>query len=147
MDRIGSLAKAREFPDATTYLGSLMAAFSGGGSQPQADTPGAGLTVAEIFARMPEAFRADKAAGVDVVFQYTISGAGGGEWHAIIRDQACQVHAGRHEKPTTTIQMAADDFTALIQGKLNAMQAYTKGQLKIGGDLMKSQLIEKLFKF
>jgi hypothetical protein len=27
------------------------------------------------------------------------------------------------------------------------MQAYTSGKIKIGGDLMKSQLIEKLFKF
>jgi len=27
------------------------------------------------------------------------------------------------------------------------MQAYTSGKLKIEGDIMKSQLIEKLFKF
>ena len=35
----------------------------------------------------------------------------------------------------------------MISGKLNAMQAYTSGKLKIQGDLMKSQLIQKLFKF
>jgi putative sterol carrier protein len=35
----------------------------------------------------------------------------------------------------------------MIEGKLNAMSAYTSGKLKIEGDLMKSQLIEKLFKF
>jgi len=39
------------------------------------------------------------------------------------------------------------DFLDLMNGKLPAMQAYTSGQLKIEGDLMKSQLIEKLFKF
>jgi putative sterol carrier protein len=43
--------------------------------------------------------------------------------------------------------MADDDFLALMEGKLKAMQAYTSGKLKIEGDLMKSQLIEKLFKF
>jgi len=32
-------------------------------------------------------------------------------------------------------------------GKLKAMQAFTSGKLKIEGDIMKSQLIEKLFKF
>ena len=32
-------------------------------------------------------------------------------------------------------------------GELNAMAAYTSGKIKIEGDLMKSQLIEKLFKF
>jgi putative sterol carrier protein len=43
--------------------------------------------------------------------------------------------------------MSDDDFLSLIQGKLNAMAAYTSGRLKIQGDLMKSQLIGKLFKF
>jgi len=43
--------------------------------------------------------------------------------------------------------MSDEDFLTLISGKLNAMQAFTAGELKIEGDLMKSQLIEKLFKF
>jgi len=33
----------------------------------------------------------------------------------------------------------------MMNGKLPAMQAYTTGKLKIEGDIMKSQLIEKLF--
>ncbi len=51
------------------------------------------------------------------------------------------------EKPKTTIQMGDEDFVKMIQGQLNAMSAYTSGKLKIEGDLLKSQLIEKLFKF
>jgi putative sterol carrier protein len=42
--------------------------------------------------------------------------------------------------------MDAADFLAMMNGQLAAMQAYTSGKLKIGGDIMKSQLIEKLFK-
>jgi putative sterol carrier protein len=42
--------------------------------------------------------------------------------------------------------MAAADFLDLMNGKLAAMKAYTAGKLKISGDIMKSQLIEKLFK-
>jgi len=34
----------------------------------------------------------------------------------------------------------------MMGGRLSAMQAYTAGKIKIGGDLLKSQLIEKLFK-
>ena len=34
----------------------------------------------------------------------------------------------------------------MMSGKLSAMSAYTSGKIKIAGDLMKSQLIEKLFK-
>jgi len=33
----------------------------------------------------------------------------------------------------------------MMTGKLPAMQAYTSGKLIIEGDVMKSQLIEKLF--
>jgi putative sterol carrier protein len=84
---------------------------------------------------------------VDVVFQFQITGPGGGNWHVSIKDAACQTKPGEHASPTTTIIMSDDDFLSLVAGKLNAMQAYTSGKLKIKGDLMKSQLIEKLFKF
>jgi putative sterol carrier protein len=43
--------------------------------------------------------------------------------------------------------MQDGDFLNLMSGNLPAMQAFTTGKLKIEGDLMKSQLIEKLFKF
>ncbi|NIV40120.1 MAG: short-chain dehydrogenase, partial [Anaerolineae bacterium] len=85
--------------------------------------------------------------GVDVVFQFTISGPGGGDWHATIRDGACDIQPGAHEKPTTTLKMADEDFLKYVSGQLPAMQAYSSGKLKIEGDLMKSQLVEKLFKF
>jgi putative sterol carrier protein len=43
--------------------------------------------------------------------------------------------------------MEANDFLNMMNGVLPPMQAYTSGKLKIEGDIMKSQLIEKLFKF
>jgi putative sterol carrier protein len=54
---------------------------------------------------------------------------------------------GTHEKPTTTIKMGDEDFVKMISGELKAMAAFTSGKLKVEGDLMKSQLLEKLFKF
>jgi len=90
---------------------------------------------------------ADAGAGVDVVFQFNISGDSGGDWVSIIKDGSCRVEAGAHEKPSCTLKMRDADFLDLMNGKLPAMQAYTSGKLKIEGDLMKSQLIEKLFKF
>jgi putative sterol carrier protein len=84
---------------------------------------------------------------VEVIFQFTIDGPGGGEWHVTIKDRQCEVGRGVHSTPHTTILMSESDFLSLIQGKMNALSAYTSGKLKIKGDLMKSQLIEKLFKF
>ena len=101
----------------------------------------------EIFAKMPEAFVPSAAAGKDVVFQFSISGSGGGDWVVAVKDGTCKVEAGKAEKPTTTIKMADSDFLQLIAGKLDGMRAYTSGKLKVEGDIMKSQLIGRLFKF
>jgi putative sterol carrier protein len=107
---------------------------------------GDGLTVAEVFPRLGDAFQAEAAAGVDVVFQFNISGPGGGDWYTVIKEGACTVEAGVHAKPTTTLKMSDEDFLQYVSGRLPAMQAYSTGRLKIEGDLMKSQLVEKLFK-
>ena len=104
-------------------------------------------SVHDVFDRMGQFFQADAAAGVDIVFQFNISGPGGGDWYVVVRDQTCTVEAGVHPKPTTTLRMSDEDYIRYISGQLPAMQAYTSGKLKIEGDLMKSQLVEKLFKF
>ncbi|MBW1870881.1 MAG: SDR family NAD(P)-dependent oxidoreductase [Deltaproteobacteria bacterium] len=147
MSAICSIDQAQEFETATLFLGSMLDAFSQKDSSQASGSKPAKLSVAKIFAKMPDAFNADKAAGVDVVFQYCISGSDGGDWFVTIKDGTCAVEQGKHQAPTTTIKMSAEDFSAMIMGKLNAMQAYTSGKLKIEGDLMKSQLIEKLFNF
>ena len=145
--QIASLDNAVEFMDSMAALSAIFTADSSPAADaPKEETP-AEMTVKSVFERMPDAFQADKAQGIDVVFQYRITGPGGGEWFVVIKDQACEITKGKHEKPTTTIIMSDDDFRALIRKELNAMQAFTSGKLKIEGDLMKSQLAEKLFKF
>jgi len=142
-DAINDLSTPQEFPNAVAAFSPMLDAFS---PKKEAKEEEAGvLTVKGIFDRIPEAFQADKAAGLDVVFQFKISGAGGGDWYVVVKDRACEVKAGVHEQPTTTVKMGDEDFVQLISGKLNAMSAYTGGKLKIEGDLMKSQCIEKLF--
>mgnify|MGYP001094847295 CR=1 FL=1 len=117
-------------------------------ASPAADTPPApGQSVQAIFDNLPDAFQPQAAAGVDVVFQFSISGPQGGEWYATIRDGQCTVHKGVHDQPTTTLKMLDQDFLQYVGGQLPAMQAYSSGKLKIEGDLMKSQLVEKVFRF
>ena len=104
-------------------------------------------SAAEVFAAMPGAFNAAAAGGVDVVFQYNIKGDRGGDWNCAVKETTCTVSAGQHEAPVCTLKMNDSDFLSMMNGTLGAMQAYTSGKLKIEGDIMKSQLIEKLFKF
>ena len=42
---------------------------------------------------------------------------------------------------------ASDEHPQDRGGQLSAMQAYSSSRLKIEGDLLKSQLVEKVFKF
>jgi putative sterol carrier protein len=116
-------------------------------AQEEQASAGGPASVQAVFDALPSAFQPQAAAGVEVVFQFTISGPDGGDWYAAIREGACTVQPGIHEKPTTTLKMSGDDFLKYVSGQLPAMQAYSSGKLKIEGDLMKSQLVEKLFKF
>jgi NAD(P)-dependent dehydrogenase (short-subunit alcohol dehydrogenase family)/acyl dehydratase/putative sterol carrier protein len=145
--RIDALEGSQEYHDANAALMAMLAPPVQETPE-EADKPSEGdLTVQTVFERMPDFFRPEAATGVDVVFQFRISGPGGGDWHVSVRQGVCTVESGAHSKPTTTLKMADDDFLALIGGQLPAMQAFTSGKLQIEGDLMKSQLIEKLFKF
>ena len=143
-NRINSLDGAQVYAEANSAVLALIAPPAVD-DEKETQYQGQG-SVAAIFEEMPNTFKADAAAGVDVVFQFNISGEGGGDWQCLIKDSTCRVEAGIHEKPACTLKMAAADFLAMMEGSLPAMQAYTSGKLKIEGDIMKSQLLEKLFK-
>jgi len=144
-DAINDLGEAVEFPNVTASMGPILDAFSPKKKEAPSDSDDA-LTVKAVFEGMPGTFQADAAAGVDVVFQWELSGPQGGSWSVVVKDKTCEVIEGSHSSPTTTLKMGDEDFLKMISGELNAMNAYTSGKLKIEGDLMKSQLIEKLFK-
>jgi 3-hydroxy-3-methylglutaryl CoA synthase/NAD(P)-dependent dehydrogenase (short-subunit alcohol dehydrogenase family)/putative sterol carrier protein len=147
-EKINGLEGAKEMPDLTTALLDLIAppTESDGDDDGQAAQSAEGPSVASIFAAMPEHFNAEAARGVTVTFQYRITGAKGGDWTVAVKDGTCEVVEGFAEAADCTLTIAAEDFVRLISGELNPMQAYTSGKLKIQGDIMKSQLIEKLFK-
>jgi putative sterol carrier protein len=145
-EKINSMDGAREFKEANS---AILALITAGSTQPDAPaaTAGGSSGVAALFRKMPETFKADSAVGVDVVFQFNIAGEGGGDWYCVIKDRRCTVETGVHARPVCTLKMADADFLAMMNGTLPAMQAFTSGKLKIEGDIMKSQLLQKLFNF
>jgi NAD(P)-dependent dehydrogenase (short-subunit alcohol dehydrogenase family)/acyl dehydratase/putative sterol carrier protein len=146
-EKVTGLKNAREYEQLNDFVSDVLQAFQPKKDTAEAAAGGGGASVKAVFEKMPEVFNARAASGVEVVFQFCISGEGGGNWYAEIRDAACKVEAGNHAKPNCTIKMDGADFISMISGKLPSMQAYTSGKLKIEGDIIKSQLIEKLFKF
>jgi putative sterol carrier protein len=141
---IDGIEGASEYANANTALLSMMTPTSE--EEVGEAREGVGRGVASFFEGLSDLFQPEAAAGVEVVFQFSISGPEGGEWHVAVKEGSCRVEEGVHGQPTTTIKMEEGDFLKFVRGELPAMQAYTAGKLKVEGDLMKSQLIEKLFK-
>ena len=92
-------------------------------------------TVKETFELMPGRFRPEKAAGVNAVIQYEITGEGGGTWNANIKDGACAVKEGAAASPNLTLTMTAQDWLDLLGGKLSGQMAFMSGKLKLKGDM------------
>ena len=103
-------------------------------------------TAQEIFAKMPEFFRPQAAAGEDVVFQFHISDLEPGDWNVVVRDQTCQLHEGRHESPSVALTMREEHWVSIVNGALNPVMAFMTGKIKASGDLTAAQKLGTLFK-
>ncbi len=100
----------------------------------------------QTFEKMPSRFNKEAAKGLDAVYQFELTGEGGGKWHAIIRDDACEVGEGAHPSPNTTISMVARDYLDMLAGKLNPQFAFMSGKLRISGDIALALRLQGLFK-
>jgi 3-hydroxybutyryl-CoA dehydratase len=102
-------------------------------------------SVKEVFEKMPEAFNAAAAAGVNMVFQFHITGSQAGDWNVDVQDGTCKVSDGVHGSPTVSLTMADEDWLAMCNGTLDGMTAFMSGKLKADGDIMAAQRIPSLF--
>ena len=100
--------------------------------------PGNGSPVAAVFEKMQKriAEKPELVAKVGAVFQFDVSGEGGGTWAVDLKNGSGSVQAGAAEKADCTIAMDAEDFLGLMSGKLDGQQAFMAGKLKVSGDTM-----------
>jgi len=103
------------------------------------------ITARELIETMPEAFRPERARRVDAVIQFKLSGEGGGNWYAIIKDGTCTVTEGVSESAQGTIMMDASDYVALAAGDLGGMKAFLSGRIKTSGDFTLLRKMETWF--
>ncbi len=99
----------------------------------------------QAFDMMPSRFNKEASKGLNAVYQFDLSGDGGGKWHVIIANEECQVNEGPHASPNITISMTAQDYLDLVTGKLNGQVAFMTGKLRIAGDMGLALRMQSLF--
>jgi len=89
--------------------------------------------VTQVFPGMLTRFQADKAKGVNATIQFDLSGeAGGTYWVKIADGQPAPTWGeGAADAPSMVFKSTDADFIALMTGKLNPMQAFMMGKIKV----------------
>ena len=93
------------------------------------------MTMAELFEAMPARLNSAAAAKVHKNIQWNITGDDPGVWAIQINDGAARLVPGGVEKPDVTFTVTSKDWLTIAEGKLNAMNAFMTGKLKIAGDM------------
>jgi putative sterol carrier protein len=100
----------------------------------------------QVFNGMKTSFNPQKAGGQQATVQYELTHPGGTSQYTMrIAEGRCEVERGSAESPRVTIKMSVADFVRLITGRLNGMQAFMTGKLKVGGDLFFAQTFQSWF--
>jgi putative sterol carrier protein len=104
-------------------------------------------TCAEVFEGMKRHFLPEKAGDQKAVIQYNVKAPDAIHTYQIKVEAAqCAVSKGTTEPARVTLTLGFADFLRLVSGKLNAVQAYFTGKLKVSGDAMFAQSMQGWFK-
>jgi putative sterol carrier protein len=98
------------------------------------------MSAADLLKKLPSAFNADAASGVDATMQFNCSTP----VNIVIKNGSCTANDGTAGNADVTVTMEDDDLVALMKGELNGMTAFMTGKLQIEGDLM---LAQRMFGF
>ncbi|MEA2008078.1 MAG: SCP2 sterol-binding domain-containing protein [Chloroflexota bacterium] len=103
-------------------------------------------TVKELIFNHEKAFQADKAAGLEAVIQYNLTGDEGGDYIIDIKDDVCHVEEGTAEDPVMTLTADGRYFGDVLLGKEDGMKGFMQGKLQLAGDLNLAMKLTSFFK-
>ncbi|ODT44050.1 MAG: hypothetical protein ABS70_06455 [Nitrospira sp. SCN 59-13] len=102
-------------------------------------------TVRAFFATLAGKLDPEAAEGLDVVYQFDLSGSDGGQYQLQIRDGACQITEGTHPDPNITLAMSGEDCLRVLNGKVSGTMIAMTGRLRISGDMGLAMQLASLF--
>ncbi len=102
------------------------------------------MTAKEAFAEIKGKFAENEETVKEVngVFQFNVSGDGGGSW--VMDCKNAEIIEGTVDDPDTTLECTEEDFLAIYDGSMSGMMAFTMGKLKVTGNLPLSLKIQDL---
>lgn len=103
------------------------------------------MTIAESFQTMLTLFNSTAAGNLKKTFQWNITGEEAGKYALQIADGKCELISGGVEKPDIAFTVSDKDWLAIAEGKLDAMNAFATGKLKLSGDMMLAMKVQQLF--
>ncbi len=102
-------------------------------------------TVAGFFSELQGKVDPAKISGMNAIYQFAITGDGGGEWYVRIADGQAEVQQGTHEAPSITLTASDEDWLKIVTGQLNGQTAFLTGKLKIKGDMSLAMKLQSVF--
>jgi putative sterol carrier protein len=102
-------------------------------------------TCQEYFDTLPARYVATAGKGVTAVFQFELTGDGGGTWHVAVEDGKMSVVAGAHAAPTSTISAGAADYVKIANGEMNGLRAVMTRKMSVGGNLVMARRMQAMF--
>ena len=103
-------------------------------------------TVKELVFNHEKAFIPEKAAGLEAVVQYHLTGDEGGDYIITIGDDKCSVQEGITEDPVMTMTADGPYFRDVLLGKEDGMKGFMEGKLQLAGDLNLAMKLTSFFK-
>jgi putative sterol carrier protein len=105
-----------------------------------------GRILDEIFKRMEEHFRAEKAQGIDAVVHFHITDGGEDRYEVVIRDGSCTVNKPPTGDPRVTLSIDGVSFLKLVTGNASGPELFLRRRLKIKGDLVFAASVPGMFR-
>ena len=93
------------------------------------------MSVKPIFEAMPLSLNKEAAKAADAVYQFNLSGEGGGQFIVTIKNGTCTVEEGAAPVPDVTVSASASDYLNIVTGAYPFGLAFINGRLKIEGNL------------
>ena len=103
-------------------------------------------TVKELVFNHEKAFMPEKAAGVNAVIQYKLTGDQAGDYIVTLSEGKCTVKEGQADNPTMTLTADGEYFRDVLLGKEDGMKGFMMGKLKLAGDLNLAMKLTSFFK-